>query len=64
MLYLRVVLQILVYTRALVSSRPVRFLPERDYATFGNFGYLLSQSRLSVVCWLSVCNVRAPYSLS
>ena len=34
------------------------FLPERDYVTFGS---LLSQSRLSSVVCLSVCNVGAPY---
>ena len=36
-----------------------RFLPERDYVTFGS---LLSQFRLSSVVCLSVCNVGAPYS--
>ena len=36
----------------------VRFLPERDYVTFGS---LLSQFRLSV-CLSVVCNVGAPYS--
>ena len=35
-----------------------RFLPERDYVTFGS---LLSQIRLSSVC-LPVCNVHASYS--
>ena len=44
--------------RFCVSGSNRRFLPERDYVTFGS---LLSQFRLSSVC-LSVCNVGAPYS--
>jgi len=42
----------------LLSVLRDRFLPERDYITFGS---LLSQIRLSV-CLSSVCNAGAPYS--